>query len=148
MAPAPSPFHQFSAGIGWSAWYITLSAVVWERDRCENRLPVTAQSHAAGPGHCSPSLGIKGILLTCTSPWAQVHFISGTVVGGGAEIAARLADLISTNCPAAQPSAREQGKGKHSTAHRAPLPAPGLTVSVENIPQGSCKRMTHLRRYF
>ena len=102
---------------------------------------------------CSPSLGIKGILLTCTSPWAQVHFISGTVVGGGAETAARLADLISANRPAAQPSAREQGR-QHSaprtglSRERAPLPAPGLTVSVENIPQGSCKRMTHLRRYF
>ena len=60
MAPAPSPFHQFSAGIGWPAWYLTLRARVWERDRCKNRLPVTAQSHAAGPGHWVLLLSFTG----------------------------------------------------------------------------------------
>ena len=130
--------------------FLALSIAIGERDAVRTGFLTQPRAARLAPGFLLFFVERKGILLTCTSPWAQVHFILGTGVGGGVGTAARLAFQQIARRPSPEPGNRGD-TAPHTTdmTHRgAPPSSLGLTVSLENIPQGSCKRMTHVRGYF
>ena len=62
-------------------------------------------------------------MLTCTSPWAQVHFILGTSVGGGVGTAARLAFQQIAWWPSPEPGNRgDMARRTTDMTHRGATP--------------------------